>query len=40
MHGRTGYEVVEAGDRELEGGYLDWDELKSKRRVLQQQLGL
>ena len=40
MHGRTGYQAMEAGERELEGGYLDWDELRSKRRILQQKLGI
>ncbi len=40
LHGRTGYEVVQSGTREVEGGNLDLDELTSRRRVLAKKLGL
>ncbi len=40
LHGRTGYQVLEQGAREVEGGNLDWDELRSKRRVLATKLGI
>ena len=41
MHGREGFEVQgQGGERHYEGGYLDWDELHSRRRVLQEELNL
>ena len=40
VHGRTGYEMQPGWERLLEGTYLDWDELWSKRRVLEAELGL
>ena len=40
LHGRNSYTVLEGGDRHLEGGYIDWDEMKSRRRVLEEELGL
>jgi len=40
LHGRTGFEVLGDGERHLEGGYIDWDEMFSRRRVLQRKLGL
>ena len=40
LHGRNSYNVLEGGDRHLEGGYIDWDEMKSRRRVLEEELGL
>ena len=40
LHGREGYTLKEGGERHLEGGYIDWDELRSKRRVLEEELGL
>ena len=40
LHGRTGYEILEKGEREVEGGNLDWDELLSRRRVIACELGL
>ena len=40
LHGRTGYKVTKAGERKLQGGYVDWEELRSRRRVLQEELGL
>jgi len=36
VHGRTEYNGANAS-RHLEGCYMDWDEVRSKRRVLQQQ---
>ena len=40
LHGRDGFEVLSDGERHLEGGYIDWDELHSRRRVLQRELGI
>jgi len=39
LHGRLGYEMVEGGERHLNGGFIDWDEMHSRRRVLQEKLG-
>lgn len=36
VHGRSGYD----GERLLEGGYLDWDLVRSKIRVLREELGV
>ena len=43
LHGRHGFtiEVREGEDsklRHLEGGYLDWDEIKSKMRLLYEEI--
>ena len=38
LHGRQGYSVTGSGERHLEGGYIDWDELRSKRRVLEEEI--
>ena len=38
LHGRMAYSITEDTQRHLEGGYIDWDEKRSKRRVLQKQL--
>ena len=39
VHGREPlYETELVGERHLEGGYLDWDEVRSRRRVLQEKL--
>lgn len=40
LHGRLGYKMTEGGERWLNGGFLDWDEMHSMRRVLQTRLGL
>ena len=40
LHGRDSYEATAGGERHLEGGYIDWDELSSRRRVLQQENGI
>ncbi|XP_071533113.1 gamma-butyrobetaine dioxygenase-like isoform X1 [Panulirus ornatus] len=34
LHGRKGYEMAH-GDRHLEGGYWEWDQVRSRRRSLQ-----
>lgn len=34
LHGRLAYEESE-GERHIVSGYWDWDEVRSKRRVLQ-----
>ncbi|RXG73745.1 Gamma-butyrobetaine dioxygenase [Armadillidium vulgare] len=39
VHGRRSYEET-AGQREIEGCYMDWDEARSKRRVLEKKLNL
>lgn len=33
LHGRKGFQMT-GGERHLEGGYWDWDEVRSRRRVL------
>ncbi|XP_043226956.1 gamma-butyrobetaine dioxygenase-like [Amphibalanus amphitrite] len=39
VHGREPlYESDKVGERHLEGGYIDWDEARSRRRVLQEKL--
>ncbi len=40
LHGREGFTMTEDGERHLETGYVDWDELRSRRRVIQRELGL
>ncbi|XP_013379806.1 gamma-butyrobetaine dioxygenase isoform X1 [Lingula anatina] len=39
LHGRTGYENVK-GERHLEGAYFDWDEVRSRVRVLKRDLNI
>lgn len=39
MHGRSQYEIDATGERVLEGAYTDWDEVRSKVRVLKAELG-
>ena len=34
LHGRDKYEIRANEERLLEGSYLDWDEMRSKRRAL------
>ena len=36
LHGRQGYDAN--SERQLQGGYIDWDFMRSRRRVLQAQL--
>ena len=40
LHGRTSYKMEEGGVRHLEGGYVDWDELRSKINVLKRSMKL
>ena len=40
VHGRCGYGADPKGEREIEGCYIDWDEARSLRRVLEKKLGL
>ncbi|XP_069969453.1 gamma-butyrobetaine dioxygenase isoform X2 [Penaeus vannamei] len=39
LHGRTAYEDTVEGERRLEGGFWDWDMMRSRRRGLQKRLG-
>lgn len=34
LHGRTGFGSDLKGERHIQGAYLDWDEVRSKIRVL------
>ena len=41
LHGRTGFTLSPGSPtRHLEGCYLDWDDVHSRRRLLLQDLGL
>ena len=40
LHGRSSYTPTAAGQRHLEGGYIEWDELSSMRRVLKARLNI
>ena len=35
LHGREAFAVQSSEERLLEGSYLDWDEMRSRRRVLE-----
>ena len=39
LHSRKGFTGTGEIQRHLEGGYIDWDELASRRRVLQLEHG-
>ncbi|KAK7077966.1 Gamma-butyrobetaine dioxygenase, partial [Halocaridina rubra] len=39
VHGRSGYKTG-FSERHIEGCYLDWDEVRSRRRVLETKLGI
>ena len=39
LHGRKGYQLAEGAHRHLQGGYVDWDEMKSKSNLIKSQLG-
>ena len=39
IHGRRAFETTTSSSRHLETGYLEWDELDSRLRVLHKQLG-
>ena len=38
LHGRQGYQISGDQQRLLVGGYIDWDELRSRRRLLKKTL--
>ncbi|XP_042886153.1 gamma-butyrobetaine dioxygenase-like [Penaeus japonicus] len=38
LHGRTSYQEAYEGERLLEGGFWDWDMMRSRRRLLQRKL--
>ncbi|XP_047484489.1 gamma-butyrobetaine dioxygenase-like isoform X1 [Penaeus chinensis] len=38
LHGRTAYKDTAEGERRLEGGFWDWDMMRSRRRGLQKKL--
>ncbi|XP_022082950.1 gamma-butyrobetaine dioxygenase-like [Acanthaster planci] len=40
MHARSAFTITGGGGRTLEGGYFDWDEARSRMRVLQKSLSL
>ena len=37
LHGRRSYVLQPGGSRYLEGGYIDWDEIRSRINVLKNQ---
>ena len=39
LHGRLAYEMEAGGFRHLVGSYIEWDELRSARRVLDNKFG-
>ena len=39
LHGRTHFDLIgKDGKREIHGGYVDWDEVKSKINILRKML--
>ncbi|XP_064619881.1 gamma-butyrobetaine dioxygenase-like [Lineus longissimus] len=40
LHGRNEYQIGKSGERFLEGAYIDWDTVKSRIRVLREELGV
>ena len=40
LHGRVGFTMRDDEVRHLETGYVDWDEMRSRRRVIARELGL
>ena len=34
LHGRQAFQVLQEGERHLEGGFLDWDDVHSRRRMI------
>lgn len=38
LHGRTGFGTDLKGERHVQGAYLDWDEIRSRIRVLEASL--
>ena len=39
LHGRKGFKLTEQGERTIQGGYVDWDEVRSKINILKIILG-
>ena len=39
LHGRKGFDLKENGERTVQGGYVDWDEVRSKINILKLVLG-
>ena len=39
LHGRKGFGLKEDGERTIQGGYVDWDEVRSKINILKLVLG-
>ena len=39
LHGRKGFGFRENGERTIQGGYVDWDEVRSKINILKLVLG-
>ena len=39
LHGRKGFNLKENGERTVQGGYVDWDEVRSKINILKLVLG-
>ncbi|CAH1797488.1 unnamed protein product, partial [Owenia fusiformis] len=40
LHGRTGFKMNQSGSRHLEGGYIEWDELRSMQNVMKKELNI
>lgn len=40
LHGRTSFEVIPGSEAVVQRGYMDWDEVHSKRRVVGSELGI
>ncbi len=40
MHGRKGFSLADGGYRSLDTTFMDWDEAKSRRNVLENKLGV
>ena len=39
LHGRKGFGFRENGERTIQGGYVDWDEVRSKINILKLVMG-
>jgi gamma-butyrobetaine dioxygenase len=40
LHGRTPFDVIPSSEAVVQRGYMDWDEVHSKRRVIGSELGI
>ena len=38
LHGRSSFVLTTSEDRHLEGAYLDWDEARSRMRVIRDEM--